>query len=335
MKQRNAFMVGGTILVAIAVTVAAAIWLGHIQLGSRPEKVTVRFRTVGGMGVGAPVTLRGVKIGQVFSVELADNDWVIATLKLEQRSEIPASPAVIASTASLFGEWEAKIISLDDPLDDPSMLAEFMAAKKAGPDDWPGATLPDIGSLTAQAGRIAGDIGLLTDRVGAVFDSTTAAKVRNSLNDFLTMVNRLTDFTNKQTDKVDQVSTSAVAGSRDFAGAARDLHATLSRLDSATSEGQLATIVNSAQGSSADLRVATADLRSLLGAARDHEVSLVRILVAADSIMARLQSGEGTLGMLTKDSTLYNETTATMIELRKLIADIQVNPRKYFKFSVF
>jgi len=39
--------------------------------------------------------------------------------------------------------------------------------------------------------------------------------------------------------------------------------------------------------------------------------------------------------MLTKDSTLYLETTATMIELRKLIADIQVNPRKYFKFSVF
>ncbi len=335
MKQRNAFVVGGTILVALVVTAAAAIWLGHVPLGSRPEKVTVRFRTVGGMGVGAPVTLRGVKIGQVFSVELADGDWVVATLKLEQRSEIPASPAVIASTASLFGEWEAKIISLDDPLEDPPTLAELVAARKAGPDDWPGATLPDIGSLTAQAGRIAGDIALLTDRVGAVFDSTTAAKVRNSLDDFLTMVNRLTVFANKQTEKVDDISTNGVAASRDFAGAAKDLHATLSRLDSATSEGQLASIVNSAQGSSADLRVATADLRQLLGAAREHEVSLVRILVAADSIMGRLQAGQGTLGMLTKDSTLYNETTATMIELRKLIADIQVNPRKYFKFSVF
>ncbi len=168
-----------------------------------------------------------------------------------------------------------------------------------------------------------------------MFDSTTAAKVRNSLDDFLAMINRLTAFANKQTDKVDAISTSGVAASRDFAGAAQDLHATLSRLDSATSEGQIASIVNSAQGSSADLRVATADLRELLGAAREHEVSLVRILVAADSIMGRLQAGQGTLGMLTKDSTLYNETTATMIELRKLIADIQVNPRKYFKFSVF
>jgi len=334
-KQRNVFAVGGTVLVALLIVVVGAIWLGHIQLGSRPEKVTVRFRTVGGMGVGAPVTLRGVKIGQVFRVELADNDWVVATLKLEPRSEIPASPAVIASTASLFGEWEAQIISLDDPVDQPAVLAALMAARKAGPDDWPGATLPDIGQLTAQAGRIAGDIALLTDRVGAVFDSTTAAKVRNSLDEFLTMINTLTAFTNKQTDKVDRISTNAVAGSRDFAVAAKDLSATLSRLDSATSEGQLQNIVSSAQGSSADLRVATADLRGLMAAAREHEVSLVRILVAADSIMGRLQAGQGTLGMLTRDSTLYNETTATMIELRKLIADIQVNPRKYFKFSVF
>jgi len=228
-----------------------------------------------------------------------------------------------------------RVASLDDPLDDPTVLAELMAAKKAGPEDWPGATLPDIGSLTAQAGRIAGDIALLTDRVGAVFDSSTAAKVRNSLDDFLAMVNQLSTFTNQQTTKVDAITTATLKGSEQFAGAARDLHTTLARIDSATSEGQLQNIMNSAQGSSADLRVATADLRQLLASAREHEGSLVRILVAADSIMGRLQAGQGTLGMLTKDSTLYNETTATMIELRKLIADIQVNPRKYFKFSVF
>ncbi len=335
MKQRNALAVGGTVLFTLLVVVAAAVWLGHVPLGKRPEKVTVRFRTVGGLNVGAPVTLRGVKIGQVHAVELADSNWVIATLKLEERDEIPANPAVIASTASLFGEWEAQIVSLDDPIDEPAVKADLAAAKQAGPADWPGTTLPDIGQLTAQAGRIAGDIALLTDRVGAVFDSTTAAKVRSSLDEFLAMVNRLTAFANRQTEKVDQLSTTALTGTNDFAGAARDLRATMARIDSATSEGQIASIVNSAQGSSTDIRAATADLRSLLGAAREHEVSLVRVLVAADSIMGRLQAGQGTLGMLTKDSTLYKETTATMVELRKLIADIQVNPRKYFKFSVF
>jgi phospholipid/cholesterol/gamma-HCH transport system substrate-binding protein len=334
-KQRNTFLVGATVLLALVITVAAALWLGHIHIGRRPEKVAVRFRTVGGLNAGAPVTLRGVKVGQVFSVQLADGNWVVATLRLEQRAELPANPAVIASTSSLFGEWEAQIISLDDPIDQPAVKTELLAAKAAGPGDWPGATLPDIGQLTAQAGRIAGDIALLTDRVGAVFDSSTAARVRSSLEEFLASVNRVTAFTNQQTVKVDKVTTQAIAGSTDLASAAKDLRAAMARVDSATSEGQIASIVNSAQGSSTDLRAATADLRTLLSAAREHEVNLVRVLVAADSIMGRLQAGQGTLGMLTKDSALYVETTATMVELRKLIADIQVNPRKYFKFSVF
>jgi hypothetical protein len=32
---------------------------------------------------------------------------------------------------------------------------------------------------------------------------------------------------------------------------------------------------------------------------------------------------------------MYNETIETLQEMRRLLADIQMNPRKYFKFSVF
>jgi phospholipid/cholesterol/gamma-HCH transport system substrate-binding protein len=59
------------------------------------------------------------------------------------------------------------------------------------------------------------------------------------------------------------------------------------------------------------------------------------VLTTADTLLRRMQSGEGTLGLLTSDSTLYRETTATVVQLRQLLTDIQANPRKYFKFSVF
>ena len=109
----------------------------------------------------------------------------------------------------------------------------------------------------------------------------------------------------------------------------------MARIDSATGDRQLTEIVEAARGSSADLRQASADLRGLFAAAREHEVSLVRVLVAADSVLSRMQSGRGTLGLLASDSALYQETTLTMQEFRKLLQDIQVNPRRYFKFSVF
>jgi len=59
------------------------------------------------------------------------------------------------------------------------------------------------------------------------------------------------------------------------------------------------------------------------------------VLQGLDTLMTRIQKGQGTLARLTTDSTLYTETTATLAELRALIADIRVNPRKYFRFSVF
>lgn len=52
-------------------------------------------------------------------------------------------------------------------------------------------------------------------------------------------------------------------------------------------------------------------------------------------VMTRIQKGQGTLARLTSDSTRYTETTATLVELGTLIADVRVSPRKYVRFSVF
>jgi phospholipid/cholesterol/gamma-HCH transport system substrate-binding protein len=109
----------------------------------------------------------------------------------------------------------------------------------------------------------------------------------------------------------------------------------VARLDTATNDRQLQDVLENGRASSADLRRAAADLRSVMAAARDNQVSLVRVIQQADSLVTRIQSGDGTLGMLATDSTLYRETTATVIQFRELLADIQANPRKYLKISVF
>jgi len=106
-------------------------------------------------------------------------------------------------------------------------------------------------------------------------------------------------------------------------------------VDSATNQGQLATILNNSAEASTNMRSASQDFRDLLGAAHKNQESLVRVLVSADSVMARIANRSGTLGLLVSDSTLYRETTLTMIQLRQLLSDIQANPRKYFSFSVF
>ena len=55
----------------------------------------------------------------------------------------------------------------------------------------------------------------------------------------------------------------------------------------------------------------------------------------ADSMLSAIASGQGTLGRLYADSTLYDDTKALMASMKRLMAEIEKNPKKYFKFSVF
>lgn len=54
-----------------------------------------------------------------------------------------------------------------------------------------------------------------------------------------------------------------------------------------------------------------------------------------DSILAKIDRGEGSAGALVNDAALYEEIRNLVVRINNLVADIEENPRKYFKFSVF
>ncbi|HET8713622.1 MAG TPA: MlaD family protein [Gemmatimonadales bacterium] len=335
MKRENEFAVGVVVIAALALIVGGALWLSGAHLGKTEAVFTARFRTVGGLGVGSPVVLRGVRVGRVEAIRLAPANWVEADLKIYSGVTPPARPAVIAASASLFGEWAATLITGEPPPDDPNIRQALAEAQAAGGGKWPGATLPDIGQLTAQASRIATDIGTVAARVQTAFDSQAVMDLRRSIRDFAQVANRLVTVTNEQADVIGDVGTNLRQGSRALSNAATDIERTLQRVDTATNQGQLSTILNNTAATATDLRSASQDFRELMAAANRNQESLVRVLQSADTVLSRIANRTGTLGLLVADSALYRESTLTMIQLRQLLSDIQANPRKYFTFSVF
>jgi phospholipid/cholesterol/gamma-HCH transport system substrate-binding protein len=334
-KRGNEFAVGLAIVAALAMVVAGALWLSETDVNKKKDTYTARFRTVGGLGVGAPVTLRGVKVGRVEAIRLVENEWVETEFSIDRAIDLPTKPAVISSAASLFGEWSASIVPFEPLPVDPNVRDALIESDQAGGASWPGATLPDIGQLTAQASRIAGDVGVVTQRISQAFDSTALKNMQQSVKDLAAISQRLVSFANAQTSRIDRVSQNVATTSEAFAGVAKTFQGAVARLDTATSNNQLQDILNNGQASSADLRQAASDLRSVMAAARENQVSLFRVVQQADSLMTKLQQGNGTLGMLATDSTLYRETTKTMVQFRELLTDIQEHPKKYLKISVF
>jgi phospholipid/cholesterol/gamma-HCH transport system substrate-binding protein len=74
----------------------------------------------------------------------------------------------------------------------------------------------------------------------------------------------------------------------------------------------------------------------------EASASLARTSKSAESVLARIDRGEGSLGRLTKDDDLYVNTNEAVMslnkaaaEMQKLLADVRREPKRYFKVSVF
>lgn len=335
MRRRDEVLVGATILASAAAIIFGALWLSESQLGRSAEIHRARFRSVGGLGVGNPVVLRGVRVGRVQTIQLAEGNWVETDIQVYEGVALPMRPAIVAASRSLFGEWQATIVDLDQPPDDPNVRRDLEEALASAADAWPGATLPDIGQLTAQANRIAGDITSLSARIQTVFDSQAVSELQQAIRDFTGIAENINEFTRSQTAIIGEVGSNLRQGSDVLAEAAQSLNTSLARIDEATQEGELETILTNTAVASQSAREALDDFRQVVGIARANDSTLVRLIHGADSVMTRLEQQTGTLGLLVGDSTLYQEATLAVRQLRQLLADIQANPRKYFQFSVF
>lgn len=63
--------------------------------------------------------------------------------------------------------------------------------------------------------------------------------------------------------------------------------------------------------------------------------TLGRAGASLGTVLARLERGEGTLGRLSTDDSLYVNLNSAANELNALIADIRANPRKYLSVTIF
>ncbi|HEX9892384.1 MAG TPA: MlaD family protein, partial [Gemmatimonadales bacterium] len=311
------------------------LFLSEADIGATNRVQVARFRSIGRLQPGGPVLLRGVRIGTVQSVRLADDNWVEAELRVDRQVELPPRPAVVVISASLFGEWQAEIVSQDQLPNNPGIRADIQAAAQGAGDRWPGADMPGIGELTAQANRIANDVGLITSRVEGAIDSAVIADLRRSVADLTAITAHLTQFAKEETSTIGRITGRATAITENLDVTTAALRNTMRRVDTATSTGDLQEIFGNARTTTANLRDVSSDLKQLSSAVLGTREAMLRTLAGLDSVMIRLQRGQGTFAKLTTDSTLYVETTAAITELRSLIADIRINPRKYFRFSVF
>jgi len=333
-RRTNDFLVGATVLVVTIVLIVAVLWVRQADLGGQTRHVIARTRDVGGVSVGNPVVIRGVRAGQVEGIALGERGWVVLKLAIDKGISLPADPVVLLVAASLFGEWQVTISDATGVPPDRELRAALAEARTTG-DTLAGAVLPDIAQLTSVAGRIAGDVAKVSDRVQVAFDDKAAKELRESIRNFANLSAELARTVAAQSKNLDRISTDVQGGLRTVNVAADNLSRFSVRLDSATSRGEMQQIVANSQNAARELMQATAALRKLSEDVNNTQSRLSSAVAKADSVFVKVNSGQGTLGLIVNDPRLYTNSDSLVSELRALVADVKKNPRKYINVRVF
>jgi phospholipid/cholesterol/gamma-HCH transport system substrate-binding protein len=125
-----------------------------------------------------------------------------------------------------------------------------------------------------------------------------------------------------------------------------ELQALLTELSglAAQQRQDLAVITSSLGRSAAGLERVTAgpelartvvQLDSLTARLDQAAITLHSASGSLDTVLGRMERGEGTLGQLSASDSLYANMNTTVAALNALITDIRTDPRRYFSVSVF
>lgn len=333
-RRTNDFVVGLVVIVATVVIVAAALWAQRADFGQRRSPVEARFRDVGNAQVGGAVVVRGVSSGRIEGIELADDGWVVMRLKLDDGVKLPPDPVVLLGQASLFGEWQATITERSALPPNPDLRRQVTEASGHG-DMLPGGSLPDVAQLTAVAGRIAGDVASLADRVQTAFDDSAARELRSSIHDVAVMSSVLAATVREQSRNLNEITAEVSDGVGALSSAAATVQRVAERVDSSTASGQVRSVVDNAAVAAAELREAAGELRRLSGGLARTQGRLDSLLASSQGVAAKLDSGTGSLGLLINDPSLFRQTDSLVRELRTLVQDFQLNPKRYVGLRIF
>lgn len=334
-KPSNDWVVGVVVLGTMALIVAATLYLQQADLGAKRPVITARFRDVGNLQVGNAVVIRGVRTGKVEDVALAPDGWVVARLTLEDGLILPPDPVVLIQASTLFGEWQALITRRTSAPDIREVYAQLHDTLMAPVGTLPGAVLPDIAQLTSVAGGIAGNVASVAERVRTAFDDSAAQEIRESIHSINRLSRELTTTVRVQSRNLDSVAAQVRTGMTDLTAGAFALQRSIGRIDSATSQGEVARIVSESEIAARHLREAAQRINALTLSLEQSDRSVRSVVIKADSLLTRIENGRGSLGMLLNDPSLYRNSDSLVIDLRRIIADIQKSPKRYFSLSIF
>jgi phospholipid/cholesterol/gamma-HCH transport system substrate-binding protein len=328
-------VVGLIIIVSALVGAIGTLWLKGTRFGETVTRVDVLVRDVGQLMEGNEVTFRGVSIGRVTDVRVEQGgNAVRVSLELEGEVDLARDAVVIIAPESLFGDWQAEIVT-KSRFPRYSYYEVEEGRTEDGVPVLGGYALPDISRLTATAEAVSENLAELTDRVERAFNEETATSLQTAIGNIEQVSEDIKNLIGQQASTFENVSQEVERAATEIGAAAEVGRGTMERVDELLQRGEIDSVL-------VNLTAATGNMERAMGnvatATQDLQGTLERMdstFARVDRVAMRIEQGEGSLGRLLSDTALYARAEAVLSQLDTLLVDIQENPRRYIRLSIF
>lgn len=301
MKISREVKTGILALVAIFLLIYGYSFLKGSNIFKTSRTFYVLYNNVEGLPISAPVTINGFTIGNVKKIDFINNEGtLIVTFDLNRDFQFSKTSTIRIYSTSLIGGKALAII----PNSQTTNLAKT------------GDTL--YGEIEkGMMETVTGNLKPLEKRIYAALDGLDELLINvNSILDDKTKYNLKEAVSNLNTTMASFKNTSATLDELLSVNKTK-LNQTFSNLEM-TSE-------NFAKFSDS---LAQVDIQKLTA-------SLEETIENFNSVMSKIENGEGSIGKLINDDELYNNLEGASEELEELLKDLKENPKRYMHFSVF
>lgn len=315
MKISKELKVAFLFILAIGVLIWGFNFLKGKDLFSSERTFYTVYTNVSGLEQSNSVYINGVKVGHVSEVYFAKsmNGDIIVEMTVREKFPIPANSVSRIFSEDLMGSRAIDIIlgnSSDLAQDGDTLAGDVEVSLKD-------AVNQQILPLKIKAEDLISSIDTMVVAIQGVFNKD----IRNELLTSVKSIRQTFQNLESTTGEIDTLVTTQASRIASIMG---NLDAITSNLEQ-NSDQISATLRNLAAISDT---LAQSNIPMIMA-------NLDRTVNNLASITERIESGQGTIGLLVNDDKLYRDLEKTVLELNQLVEDIRLNPKKYVRVSVF
>lgn len=283
---------------------AGVRFLSGVDVFGRHAVYYARYEQVNGVQNAAAVMIRGVKIGKVSEIRVSPDDptGVEVVLSIPRSYRLPVDSEARIFSTSIMGSKAIEII-----LGSSSEILESGSSINSG---------------------YTKDLMAVADSELDYYKDKITTLVEN-FNTTLKSLNSLVDNNNKSISEALSHLNSIAAGLDGAIGKDKqqltDIVTSIDKFTKALSDNSV----------HIDSIMTNIDSVTSALAANNAGESLGESLAELNSVLAKINGGEGTVGHLMCDEQLYANLTQASANLSALLADLKEHPKRYVHFSLF